>query len=359
MEVKENKTWSIVGLIGIILTIGILVYDVSILSQVDALEKSGGNILFNYRGIILVSGIVLIILGAMKMPSHKHNSIVNTVFLLPVLMTFFITVLLPFGIGIFYSFTDWNGLKFEEFVGLANYLDIFGDAKFRYSFFITFIFTVLNVVIVNAVAFALALMVTSNLRGANFYKAAYFVPNLIGGIVLGYVWQFVFNRVIPQLLGGEVASMLTNPNLALAAIIIVSTWQYGGYIMMLYVTGLQSVPKSVLEASSIDGATYPQTLRFITMPMIANSFTVCLFLTIVNSFKQFDLNFAITNGGPIRIVDKAAMYSTEFLALNIYKTAITENNYSAAQAKAVIFFIIIASVSLLQVSINKRKEIEA
>ena len=210
---------------------------------------------------------------------------------------------------------------------------------------------------VNLVAFGLALLCTSKVKGRNLYRAAYFLPNLIGGIVLGYVWQFIFNKVFTSVIAGSV-SMLTDPNLAIAAILIVSTWQYAGYIMMIYVTGLQSVPKDVLEASNVDGANQIMTLLKIKVPMIANTFTVCIFLTLVNSFKQFDLNLAITNGAPSRILGGKPVQSTEFLALNIYNTAIGKNQYALGQTKAVVFFIILAVVSLTQVTISKKKEVE-
>ena len=152
--------------------------------------------------------------------------------------------------------------------------------------------------------------------------------------------------------------MLTNPNLALVAILIVSTWQYAGYIMMIYVTGLQSVPKDILEASNVDGANTLQTLLKIKVPMIANTFTICIFLTLVNSFKQYDLNLAITNGAPTRILSGKPVQSTEFLALNIYNTAISKNNNALGQAKAILFFIILAAVSIIQVRISNKKEVE-
>lgn len=309
------------------------------------------------RGAFLVLGLFLIILGVYLLPVKHHRTIVYVLFLLPLLAAFGITVVIPFIFGIFYSFTNWNGIKFTEFVGLSNYVEMFKAPDYLYSLVITFIFTVLNMISVNLMAFVLALLCTSGVKGRNVYRASFFLPNLIGGIVLGYVWQFIFNKVFPSLVAGSV-SMLTDPNLALLAILTVSTWQYAGYIMMIYVTGLQGVPKDVLEASSVDGANMWKTLFHIKLPMIANTFTVCIFLTLVNSFKQFDLNFAITNGAPSRILGAKAIASTEFLALNIYNTAIAKNQYAQGQTKAVVFFIILAIVSLTQVSISKRKEIE-
>lgn len=309
------------------------------------------------RGVFLVLGLFLIVLGVYLLPVKHHRTIVYILFLLPLLAAFGITVIVPFIFGIFYSFTNWNGIKFTEFVGLSNYVEMFKAPDYLYSLVITFIFTVFNMISVNLMAFVLALLCTSGVKGKNLYRASFFLPNLIGGIVLGYVWQFIFNKVFPSLVAGSV-SMLTDPNLALLAILTVSTWQYAGYIMMIYVTGLQGVPKDVLEASSVDGANMWKTLFHIKLPMIANTFTVCIFLTLVNSFKQFDLNFAITNGAPSRILGAKAIASTEFLALNIYNTAIAKNQYAQGQTKAVVFFIILAIVSLTQVSISKRKEVE-
>ncbi|MCI6422269.1 MAG: carbohydrate ABC transporter permease [Blautia sp.] len=311
----------------------------------------------SYRGGLLIVGAVLLIAGVYLLPTRKHRSIINVLFLFPLIFAFAVTVLIPFACGIFYSLTDWNGIKFNNFVGLGNYITMFKSKDYVYSFVVTFIFTVINMLSVNLVAFGLALLCTSKVKGRNLYRAAYFLPNLIGGIVLGYVWQFIFNKVFTSVIAGSV-SMLTDPNLAIAAILIVSTWQYAGYIMMIYVTGLQSVPKDVLEASNVDGANQIMTLLKIKVPMIANTFTVCIFLTLVNSFKQFDLNLAITNGAPSRILGGKPVQSTEFLALNIYNTAIGKNQYALGQTKAVVFFIILAVVSLTQVTISKKKEVE-
>ena len=311
----------------------------------------------SYRGGLLIVGAVLLIAGVYLLPTRKHRSIINVLFLFPLIFAFAVTVLIPFACGIFYSLTDWNVIKFNNFVGLGNYITMFKSKDYVYSFVVTFIFTVINMLSVNLVAFGLALLCTSKVKGRNLYRAAYFLPNLIGGIVLGYVWQFIFNKVFTSVIAGSV-SMLTDPNLAIAAILIVSTWQYAGYIMMIYVTGLQSVPKDVLEASNVDGANQIMTLLKIKVPMIANTFTVCIFLTLVNSFKQFDLNLAITNGAPSRILGGKPVQSTEFLALNIYNTAIGKNQYALGQTKAVVFFIILAVGSLTQVTISKKKEVE-
>jgi raffinose/stachyose/melibiose transport system permease protein len=309
------------------------------------------------RGAYLIIGVVLILFGFYFLPTRKHRSIMNVMFLFPLVFTFAVTVLLPFVSGVFYSMTDWNGVTYKSFVGLSNYISMFRETGFLYSFLITFLFTAVNMILVNVIGFALALLCTSQVKGKNFFRASFFLPNLIGGIVLGYVWQFIFNKVLVLITNSN--SMLSNANLALVAILIVSTWQYAGYIMMIYVTGLQTVPREVIEASMIDGANFWITLTKIKIPMIWNTFTICIFLTLVNSFKQFDLNFALTNGAPSRIIGDKMYAGTEFLALNIYSTAISKNNYAMGQAKAVVFFIILAIVSVTQVMLSKQKEVEA
>lgn len=334
----------------IVIVLGIILIGISLYLDINMPKSS-------YRGTILILGALAIILGFYSFPTKKHKLIVNILFLFPLLFAFSVTVLIPFICGIFYSLTNWNGIKFTEFVGLENYITMFKSNDYIYSFVVTFIFTVINMLLVNITAFLLALFCTSKVKGKNFYRAAFFIPNLIGGIVLGYVWQFIFNKVFTTVIE-ESMSMLTDPNLALIAILIVSTWQYAGYIMMIYVTGLQNVPKDILEAASVDGANEMTRLLKIKMPMIANTFTVCIFLTLVNSFKQFDLNLAITNGAPSRILAGKAVQSTEFLALNIYNTAISKNQYALGQTKAVVFFVILAIVSLTQVYLSKKKEVE-
>lgn len=345
MNIGTKKTlFGIVGVIGIALTIISLVM----------ILGGGKNEL---RGVIFIIGICMTMFGILKFPNVYHTKIVNIIFIFPMIFTFFVTVLLPFILGIYYSFTNWNGVEAKNFVGIANYITMFKQMDFVYSFVITSIFTIINMLLVNVVAFLLALLCTSKIKGRDFFRAAYFLPNLIGGLVLGYVWQFIFNKVLTIVLSGS-KSMLTDPNLALMAILIVSTWQYAGYIMMIYITGLQTIPKSVMEASGVDGADPVTTLFKIKIPMIANTFTVCTFLTLVNSFKQFDLNISITNGAPARVLGAKIVQSTEFLALNIYITAIRKNNYALGQTKAVVFFVVLAIVSLTQVVISKKREVE-
>ena len=340
-----------------LLAAGTLVVGLLLLIFSLVMDFSGSK--SSVRGYMLLGGIVLTILGVFWMPMKKHRQVVNIVFLFPMIFSFAVTVLIPFVLGIYYSFTDWDGVTVTKFVGVSNYITMFTKNHFGYSFLITLLFTILNMITVNIVGFLLALLCTSKVPGKNFYRGAFFLPNLIGGIVLGYVWQFIFNKVF-VLIPGVKASMLSDANQAFFAILIVSTWQYAGYIMMIYVTGLQGIPKDVMEASSVDGANGITTLFKIKIPMIANVFTVTIFLTLVNSFKQFDLNLAITNGAPVRKLADGSLIkkSTEFLALNIYDTSIINDKYALGQAMAVIFFIVLAIVSLTQVSISKKKEVE-
>ena len=316
------------------------------------------------RGPMLVIGAVAVLLGLYLFPTVEHHrSIINFIFLFPLLFTFAVTVIIPLCLGVFYSMTDWNGIKFNTFVGLANYAAMFKDPAFLWSILLTFLFVFVNMILVNLVGFALALLCSSKLKGVNFFRAAYFLPNLIGGIVLGYIWQFIFNNV---LLGYTMEmfeynkSMLSSSGTAFMAIIVVYIWQYAGYIMLIYINGLTAIPKDVLEASAIDGANAWTTLFKIKLPMIASTITICTFLTLTSAFKQFDVNMALTNGtGSIpNFMGNYLTNGTQMLALNIYNTAITKNNYAMAPAKAVLFFLILASVSLVQVRISNSKEVE-
>jgi raffinose/stachyose/melibiose transport system permease protein len=301
---------------------------------------------------------------------HKaKHSATFWIFLAPVLFAFILVILIPFALGIFYSFTNWSSSARTEkiqFVGLANYAKSIADPRFIYSFFVTTAYTVLNMIAVNIASFLLALLVSSSIRGRNVYRAGFFVPNLIGGLVLGFVWQFIFNAAVPAVgtaigldwLAKPEHLFLANNASALVALVIVGTWQYAGYIMMIYLAALQSVPVELHEAAQIDGAGPLHRLRFITMPMVAQAFTVTMFLTLINSFKQFDVNVSLTAGGPSTMFNGQAIPGTQLLALNIYSTAFTGNNLAQGQARAFMFFLVLAVVSILQVRSNKKKEIE-
>ena len=288
----------------------------------------------------------------------KRSKAWDAIFLFPAVFAFIMVIIVPFVLGIYYSFTDWNGISpIFNFVGLKNYPAMFSERQFQYSFVITLIFTAINIALVNIVSFGLALLATSNLKLKNFYRAGFFVPNLIGGIVLGYIWQFMFNNLFNVVFVAK--SMLTKPNTAIMAMSIVNTWQYSGYIMMIYVAAIQGIPEEIMEAASVDGAGYFTRLRKIFLPMMANSFTITLFLTLTNSFKQYDMNFTLTNGGPAARFAGKIVQGSRLLAMDIFNTANGQNNLAVAQAKAVVFFVLLVIFSLIQVSISRRKELEA
>ncbi len=325
-----------------------------VVSLIQDFSRSGAS----YRGALLVLGIVAIILGLYLFPTLKyHRRIIYIIFLFPLLFTFAVTVIIPLCLGIYYSFTDWTGIQFTKFVGLENYISMFQDPQFIWSILMTFVFVLLNMVLVNVIAFLLALLCTNGIKGGGFFRAAYFLPNLIGGIVLGYIWQFVFNNVLINL---TKTSLLVQTRTAMFAIIVVYIWQYAGYIMLIYITGLTQIPGDVLEAAQIDGANPTQTLFRVKIPMIASTFTICTFLTLTSAFKQFDVNLALTGGtGSVpSFMGKYLTSGTQMLALNIYNTAVSKNNYALGQAKAVLFFIILACVSLIQVRVSNSREVE-
>jgi len=268
--------------------------------------------------------------------------------------------------GVYYSMTDWTAIAGVEatWVGLDNYKTMFKDIAFQYSFLRTFLFALISVIAINGVALTLAILVTREIKFKNFFRAGFFVPNLIGGLVLGYIWQFIFKSVIPSLgeaLGIEALEnllLLADPTLTLFGLIAAYTWQYAGYIMMIYVAALLNVPQELIEASQIDGANFWHRLRAITVPMIAQAFTITSFLTLVTSFKQYDIIVALTNGGPVDNFKGEIVNSTELLAVHIYDVAFKYNLMAEGQARAIIFFLVLSVVSIAQVYFNKKKEVE-
>ena len=349
-------------IVGVIFMIVALYLDFMATRELDVFFL--GFKMSSIRGTLLVVGAVLILVGMYIFPTITHHrNIINFIFLFPLMFTFVVTVIIPLILGIGYSFTDWDGIRIKEFVGLGNYAKVLARPEFIYSILLTAGFVILNMIVVNVVAFLLALLCSSKLKGVGFFRAAYFLPNLIGGIVLGYIWQFVFSKVLVNYTGalfGLNYSILAETKLAFFAIIVVYVWQYAGYIMLIYITGLNTVPREVIEASAIDGANAIDTLFKIKIPMIASTITICSFLTLTNAFKMFDVNLALTGGnGTVKdFLGSSLTNGTEMLALNIYNTAITENNYAFGQAKAVLFFIILAAVSILQVRLTSSKEVE-
>ena len=301
-----------------------------------------------------------------KIKSKSKHPPIFFLFLLPSVFAFIMVIIIPFFMGIYYSFTDWNAMTGTDvtWVGLSNYIAIFQDITFLNSFIVTVIYAIVSIVILNVAAFFLALLVTSKIKRTSLYRAGFFLPNLIGGLVLGYIWQFLFNNALPAF-GAAINFMwlkdnlfLANRYLALLGIVIVGTWQYAGYIMMIYVASIQGIPDSLIEASQIDGVNSWQRLKNIIFPLVAPAFTISMFLTLVNSFKQFDVNFALTAGGPSGMFMGRAIMTNEFLALNIYKSAFTYRQLAQGQAKAIIFFIVLVVISLIQVQHNKKREIE-
>ena len=299
------------------------------------------------------------------MSSKAKRKLTEFLFLLPTLLAFVLVIIIPFILGIYYSFTDWQGTgAVSKSVGFDNYAAIFQDAGFLHSFLVTLLFTVLNIITVNVVAFVISLLVTSEIRGRNLYRAGFFVPNLIGGIVLGLVWQFIFSNILPSIgasLGWEGLSkpLISNKDTVMFTMVTVNTWQYAGYIMLIYVASIQGISKSVMEAAEVDGARYWTRVLKIQVPLMANAFTISLFLTLTNSFKMYDVNVALTNGGPVSMFMNKPVQASELLALNIYQTAFKYNNMAQGQAKAVIFFVVLTIFSIIQVSWNKSKEVEA
>ena len=266
-------------------------------------------------------------------------------------------VIIPFIYGLYLTFTSWDGVsKQKPFVALQNYMATFADTAYWQALGRTMIYSVIAVILVNVVAFILAYMVTSGVKGQNFFRAGFFIPNLIGGIVLGYIWIFVFNRAFVALgesfsIGFLSTSWLATTNGAMLCLIIVSVWQYAGYMMLIYVAGFMSVSSDVLEAASIDGCTDVQTIWYISVPLMVSSFVQCLFLTITRCFMVYDVNLSLTNGEPFN--------SSVMGAMHVYNQAFTYKNYGTGQAEALILFIICAVVGVLQVYVGKKAEVSA
>lgn len=270
------------------------------------------------------------------------------VFVIPTLIAFSIAFIIPFITGLYLSFCEFTAISDAKFVGIDNYIKAFGaNQGFIQAFGFTTLFTIVSIITVNILAFTLAYFLTKKIRGTNFFRTVFFMPNLIGGIVLGYTWQAMINAVLVNYGTTLVADM----KYGFIGLIILMNWQMIGYMMIIYIAGLQNVPTELLEASKIDGATKWQTLRNVTIPMIMPSITICMFLTISNSFKLYDQNLALTKGAP--------MNQTQMLALNIVDTFYGRNNFQGVgQAKAVMFFVIVALIALTQLYYTRKKEVE-
>ena len=276
-------------------------------------------------------------------------------FILPTFACFAIGFLWPFLQGIYLSFCNFNTPRDAEWVAFNNYAKVFTDPGFRHAFWNTAGFAVVSIVLINVVAFSIAYALTQKMRGANLFRTVFFMPNLIGGIVLGYIWSLIFDTV----LRAYGTYLTANSTYGFWGLVILVAWQQIGYMMIIYIAGLQSVPGDMLEAAKIDGANGWQTLFKVTIPNVMSSITICTFLTLTNSFKLFDQNLALTGGLPSVMMDGAKINMTELLALNIYSTYnISKNYHGVAQAKAVIFFILVAVLAIAQQSATSKKEVQ-
>ncbi|HEX3016529.1 MAG TPA: sugar ABC transporter permease [Caproicibacter sp.] len=269
-------------------------------------------------------------------------------FTFPTLIAFIIAFLAPFIMGIYLSFTKFTTVTDSQWVGIENYIKAFSEGgDFLHSLGFTACFAVVTIISINVIAFIFALLLTQKLKGTNFFRTAFFMPNLIGGIVLGYIWQLIINGVLANI--GQ--TVLSDATYGFWGLVVLMNWQLIGYMMVIYIAGIQNVPEELIDAANVDGASRWQVLRNVTIPMVMPSITICLFLTLTNSFRLFDQNLALTGGQPGK--------DSEMLALNIFHTFYGTNGYEGVgQAKAVVFFILVAGIALLQLRLTKSKEVE-
>ena len=278
-------------------------------------------------------------------------------FLGPVTAAFIIGFVWPFIQGIYLSFCKFKTTSDAQFIGLGNYVNAFQDASFRHAFWFTALFAIVSLVIINVLAFLIAYLLTQGIRGPNPLRPVFFAPNLIGGIVLGYIWSMIFDGILSRF----GTSILLNTRLGFWGLISLVCWQQIGYMMIIYIAGLQNVPGDMLEAAKIDGASKLQTLFKVTIPNVMPSITICMFLSLTNGFKLFDQNLALTAGQPIAIqAGGVSVKTTEMLALNIYNTFYNSNAAAqgTAQAKAVVFFVLVAALGLMQLAFTRSKEVQ-
>lgn len=297
--------------------------------------------------------------GEFSMGARKASSwLQQLVFVGPVTLFFLVIMIIPFLLGMYYSFTDWNGVAGTvHWVGVSNFKEIFtNDPDFWSSFWFTVRFTVVGVILTNLVGFFIAYMLTMKLKTRNVLRTIFFMPNVIGGLLLGFIWQFIFVKGFATM--GETTGWsffelpwLGDATTGFWGIVIVFVWQTAGYLMVVYISSLTGVSREVIEAAEIDGANQFQILKSIIVPLVMPAVTVCLFLAISWAFKMFDLNLSLTKGGPFK--------STESVALNIYNEAFLNNRYGLGTAKSLLFFIVVAVITLIQVRLTKSKEVEA
>lgn len=278
----------------------------------------------------------------------RYNKKYFPIFVLPTLLAFAIAFFIPFLLGIFLSFAEFTTVIDARWVGVKNYIEAFSSKEFTNALWFTVKFVIVSVITVNVFAFLLALLLTRKIKGTNLFRTIFFMPNLIGGIVLGYIWQLILNGILFRF----GVTLTFKPEYGFWGLIILMNWQMIGYMMVIYIAGIQSIPKDVVEAAKIDGAGKLQILRKITIPLVMPSVTICLFLTMSNSFKLFDSNLALTAGAPSR--------KTTMLALDIYNTFYgSVGSEGVGQAKAVIFTLIVALVAIIQLGLTRKKEVES
>lgn len=275
----------------------------------------------------------------------------------PSLFAFSTVIIIPFIFGIYLTFTNWDGISSQmNLVGLTNYAVVAKDAKFWASIWLTVKYVFFSVVFVNIISFMLAYALSNGMKGQNFFRAGFFMPNLIGGIVLGFIWKFIFSSAFVYLgTTGNIAflssSWLADPNKAFWSLVIVTVWQYTGYMMVIYIAGFMNVPKDLLEAASLDGANEWIKLKNVVLPLMVPSIIICTFLTLQRGFMAYDLNLALTAGGPYK--------STELVSMFVYGKAFLSQQYGVGQAEAVVLFLLVAGISFVQVYFSKKMEVEA
>ena len=269
------------------------------------------------------------------------------IFVLPTFLAFILGFIAPFIMGIYLSFCKFTTVTDAKFIGFSNYLKIFTDPSFVHALWYTALFTVVSVILINVLAFTVALLLTKGFKGTNIFRTVFFMPNLIGGIILGYIWQLLLNGILLYFN----RTLTYSSTYGFWGLIVLMCWQQIGYMMIIYIAGIQNISGDLIEAAKIDGANARQILRNVTIPMVMPSITICTFLTLTNSFKLFDQNLALTNGEPSKMA--------EMLALNIYNTFYGRTGWEGVgQAKAVVFFILVAIIALAQNKITRRKEVQ-
>lgn len=279
------------------------------------------------------------------------------IFALPGIAIFTLVVIVPFLYGFYLTLTDWNGATdVKNMVGFSNYAQMMHDTAFWKSMWLTLKYVFFTVLFVNIIAFFLAYALTSGMRAQNFFRTGFFTPNLIGGVVLGFIWQFIFSRVMVSFgsatgIGAFASSWLSDPTKAFWALVIVTVWQISGYMMIIYVAGFTGLSTDVLEAAKIDGATGFQRMKSVIIPLMVPSFVICLFLTLSRAFMVYDVNLTLTGGEPYA--------STRLVAMHVYEKAFTSRNYGVGQAEALFLFLVVALISGLQIYLGKKKEVEA